>query len=491
MSLLQEKVNKLKEDCLSSDKLTKALIDLLNNKSITKENIDEYINMGGDIHQTTEVGSLLFLFYNKNRIDLFYYLIDKGVDLSLLKSDCLKFNILINFKQIMSDEILKYYEKFLNNDNFNDDFKSAIISYLISKYNDEIFENLINNYFNLIKYVFTFQIEDEIGEILHYLIRNNKVDKIKELINENKNIINQKLKMTMGSYFLINEICEYGILELVDYLIEHDARYSNNLITSPSYFYFDKNKMKLVEYLIDKYELKITDSNIKEFISFYKICDNNFNKDEYLKNISNSANSVEKFLIFDRGNDLYNYYKWLIELANKFEVFTLNLIIETMIKNNFIDELKLLINNGYINVEHKEYNLIEKIILFCSIDKCEHIEYLIKLGVSINQKTNNGLPISVACKQNDLKLVDYLITKGSVINTYDKHAPILIAIKNGNYKMVKLLLQYKQLDLFIEDDGDNLLELSMEKNELIYKLLYKIYDKLIENDYNEFIANRY
>ena len=112
------------------------------------------------------------------------------------------------------------------------------------------------------------------------------------------------------------------------------------------------------------------------------------------------------------------------------------------IKNNEIDSVKALIDNG-ISLE-QEYNGKTPLMVAIGSNSKPIIDLLLENGADINGKSGRGYPpLMYALKENNTELSKYLISKGANINITDNEGNgcILYALKSGNKELIDFLLE--------------------------------------------------
>jgi ankyrin repeat protein len=131
-------------------------------------------------------------------------------------------------------------------------------------------------------------------------------------------------------------------------------------------------------------------------------------------------------------------------------------------------------------------NMTEK--LFHAVDKndLKKIEFLLSKGADINsQNENNENLLYYSIMKKNKKIYEYLIQKGADINVinHDNYSPLFAAIFTENYELVELLLR-KNVDLDINDAlGNSILHISCKlcNEKLILLFLNESIDINIKN----------
>lgn len=91
----------------------------------------------------------------------------------------------------------------------------------------------------------------------------------------------------------------------------------------------------------------------------------------------------------------------------------------------------------------REYG-VTPLWLACKYGHLDLVKFLIKKGVCVNQRNNNGeTPLYIACYYGHLDVVKFLIHKGVDINQANEYGktPLLVASLNGHLDVVKYLSQ--------------------------------------------------
>jgi leucine-rich repeat kinase 2 len=95
-----------------------------------------------------------------------------------------------------------------------------------------------------------------------------------------------------------------------------------------------------------------------------------------------------------------------------------------------------------------EYDLKNPMLFeMCALGNTTAVSLLLQLSADVNYSEGNDTPLSVACKANNLKLVQLLLTKGVT----DMHYPLTLCLENKHHhKLAGFLLKHMGHD---EDGG--------------------------------------
>jgi ankyrin repeat protein len=202
----------------------------------------------------------------------------------------------------------------------------------------------------------------------------------------------------------------------------------------------NKNKIKIVEYLIEKganVKLKDKDGNT----AFFRAC-------KY-----SNANIVKFFItkeMFDiNAKDEYGYTPLNCSIIEK---------------NNKV--AKYLVSEGiYINIKNKDGRT--PLIQACFTDEFELIKFLVEKGADINAKDNEGkTALEIAAKRfySNLDIIKYLIKKGADIKNY-KDTLLILSINRKDNEFFKYLLA-KGANINFKSEGNTLLHYSSRSGDL-------------------------
>jgi len=279
------------------------------------------------------------------------------------------------------------------------------------------------------------------------------------------------------------------------------------------------------ENLINQKVIQIIESNnrseLKQFIenNFYKI---NFDKNLLKIAISNNNFEAIEYLCGEKSDILLQLYqlnllneKYLKYIINHIYLLTaksikflildnkddfLKIIFEKFIfDNEFIISFLLYYNNKrpmsqqqllkilskeknkfetLLNFEFKQRNHFTPLMLAIKNENIKIIKYLIEYGANINKRNKNGYtPLIVAIKKkknNDI--VKYLIDNGADVNqrTVNGDSPLMEACKKRNKPVIKYLIK-NGAEINIENkEGETPLTISIVNNDMnIAKYLIK------------------
>lgn len=95
------------------------------------------------------------------------------------------------------------------------------------------------------------------------------------------------------------------------------------------------------------------------------------------------------------------------------------------------------------------------------------IDLLLNNGADINAYSRSAItPVSVACRNGNESIVEYLLQRGSIINYWismDGPNPLYIACQEGHTTIIKLLLKYDGNINFCDEEGASLLYIACQK----------------------------
>jgi len=298
-----------------------------------------------------------------------------------------------------------------------------------------------------------------------------------------------KLKRRIVKYDILErtlKIKDYGYIKKLLNLKPFNYKCMNyeNILTNALNGFYDKNKKRISELLID---------------SFINNTTNNYNKNS--NDTFANANYEPKYF-----NLVLNYaikknnmkaIKYLME--NKAYQPNLNINVKdinneypliTALYHNQNDILKYLIEHGG-DCNVKNNSGISLLILATQENNTEIVEYmLMKPNIQINEKAPNGYTaLAIAINQNNTYLteliIDYCDYNNILIDINEKDAsgnyPIIKAINRNNFDMVVSLMEYgikNKMNMNLRDiNGYSLLYLSYKNEYLrIFKYLSKYLD---------------
>ncbi|XP_052086011.1 uncharacterized protein LOC127723428 [Mytilus californianus] len=159
-------------------------------------------------------------------------------------------------------------------------------------------------------------------------------------------------------------------------------------------------------------------------------------------------------------------------------------------------------------IDIKDENGINAFIISCMRGYEELIDIFISVGADVNAQNGWFTPLTAACREGHLRMVEILLHKGSNINQTNKNGetPIYTACFGGHYSLAKLLIEkhadinkrnrYHRKPLYVcclsghesivqllIDKGANVNESSDSLNVAIHGNHDKIVEKLISNGY--------
>jgi ankyrin repeat protein len=366
------------------------------------------------------------------------------------------------------------------------------------------------------------------------LIKNNKFEKIKELI------INKKIKdfdiIDENNNYFIHYIINYNQYEILKLILNYDIRLDILDIDGRTILYtpIKYNYFKILELLLDynKKTIGISILDIKDKFGLtalhYSIIYNNMNifKLLLLNNadlfiLSNDSNNSISYSIIYNRNDIFDY---ILEKNINFHNFInnkgFNLLQIALINKNIYVLKKLLDNNININLNNKDYenghtilhqsfiydNIeIFELLLYKNIDinitdflgntvlhyilnekKYNYLDKLLKYKDKIKYNISNILGnIPLHTLLNDYNYVDEEILKIFIINSNlniqnnEGNTCLLMLYEKDLLIKYKEILVNKELNFYIENNNSKKINLNDE-----------IINILIESYYNQLIANK-
>ena len=141
--------------------------------------------------------------------------------------------------------------------------------------------------------------------------------------------------------------------------------------------------------------------------------------------------------------------------------------------DQLIDLTRLLIEYGKDVNEHCGLPLRTAVMK----DNRKAVRYLIDNGADINKKDENITPLILACKENNLDVVDLLLLRGANINCSGDETSLTVCCQKGSVKVLKRLLSNEPApDISIMNkDGTTALEIATGTcfTEIILHLMHK------------------
>eukprot|EP00833_Pecoramyces_ruminatium_P007802 jgi/Orpsp1_1/1181834/evm.model.c7180000078802.1 len=272
-------------------------------------------------------------------------------------------------------------------------------------------------------------------------IDKGKIDKIKDLLNKNKNIkqdivleIYNKNLLTYKRLNFIIKNCSNDLnisYSLIKSIIKDDNIVLLDLLFDNFKFY--DNKFILDILLIYKYKTPISCSDLKEKISKYKI----------LKGSNSNHNDYSCY-----GNKVGIYFYDAFQKINA-------------------PLSKYIIEYGVIINKKDEQNL-SSLHYACKYGHNKIVKYLIEHGANINEKHDSGYtPLHLACFNGHENSVKYLIEQGADIYTRDKdgNTSLHLACKQGYVNVAKCLIEYGANINKMNFDGCTPLHLACENKQ--------------------------
>lgn len=467
-------------------------------KILNKENINKYLN----------------LFYKKKDLLFFKRLIDKKIikyDINLislinskrndiillfLENKIIKLNKknVLNFFQIKikkpkynkltiynlySDNIIIYPNEIINIiinskifKNLPNKIKKIINKIIILKYNDQICDNIKNNYgvIDILSQHYNYRYDTFFNKLIRNIIKDDNISKIKYLFNNGYLNINKRNSLAI----LMNNALCFNSRKIIEYLKELKIRSSKslcNIISYRVYYGYNKNKINMEKFIenLEYIQYPLNKKNIKNFImiqnfptnllfflfnkfkinisikliskifiykeSLYKKIIKNYPQNMKCKSLCDlNCNNINKYIYYqcmeyfntELGRNLIKAHKIFSEYVKQSK---LDLTKDDFINSIFIDNLTLIllkkykIFENYIN-ELFQNTLNNKIITNCICRNLENIytycnenniyinnEYIIKLAIIIIENNGNTFILNSLIKNNILALDDKLIKK--------------------------------------------------------------------------------
>jgi len=200
-------------------------------------------------------------------------------------------------------------------------------------------------------------------------------------------------------------------------------------------------------------------------------------------------NQVEKFDIFTlpyykmaiywRNLDILEFFAICCNRAFEcyFPINGNDILRDSIILQN-VPVVKYILNNDLYNITefHEKNRIIENIsqeplILAITVNNPTLVKLLIDAKFDVNLKINDRMnPLSFACIVDNIEIVKMLLKAGAKINKYYYFVELPIAARNGNFKLVKLLLEtFKKQQGFDKRLSVNSLKLKFKWNTYYHK----------------------
>jgi len=313
------------------------------------------------------------------------------------------------------------------------------------------------------------------------------------------NYIDNMIDINDGKkYELLIAAIESNKLEIVILLMQYICEYyyiynnlNNQNVLSCSY---------ILSYAINKNSTEL----VKIVIDYAKKCYDLYGTIDYLCNIKTS--SILTAINNDNLEIVILVIKYIFNDSVSYcNDFFITQILSYAIVKDSTELVKLLLN--YMN----EFNLYSSIELAMETDKFEIIkliiQYIIKNNINfdINHQYNcNEKLLTSATRKNNNKMVktiiDYTTNIDKILNIvnrydYSRHIPILQAVINDNFKMIKMIMKYIVENNVIfnpnyhENTNDNLISYALSKNDI--ELVIMIINYVNQNNITLDIAKYY
>lgn len=371
---------------------------ITNSSSKAVEIIEIFIKKGAKLDKKS-----LYYAVDSGNIEVAEYLIKKGISLNYLdeEGNNLLYISLMNYNFQMADLLISngLSVNSININNFplyDNDFgykNLYVLDYLLKK-GLKLSKKLEKEYAfllffiygdNLNKFQYYYELAMETEELgrqsqyMEYLLENNYTDAIKFIYNKEEKTFRQSTLLTGGN---------------IEFLIW-------------------ENKLEMIKFLMDKE---------KSYIEFQ-----NFDDYPYLFDVLAKITSEEMIDYFKSINSNFKYIdKEKNESLLHKAVMENNLfLVKYCIDNNF--DIEMTNNNGYSPLDLA--NIYKSLEIF-------------KTLYEKNPKIDMQKIIYDAIYSGNIKIIEYLISKGIVLKDYDFNNELLLnAIKGGNFDMIQFLIK--------------------------------------------------
>ncbi|ORX49035.1 ankyrin [Piromyces finnis] len=447
------------------------------------------------------LSDLLCTLYNKNKIDVFQYLIEKGT----------QFNQFDYLNQFDSKGNLLIYYIITNNDIKMTDYiirKGAMINvrgqlngwYHVIYYalhNEPLFKFLVkhgadlfisdveyNKILNSGKFLQNFNVSfynvDEEASTFYSACKNGNLKIVKHLLQTNIPNIHKGLCYACGN----------GNMEVIKLLIDYnaDVNYKNEPLAQACYLGDEKVVNLLLEQgaepcpsvpPIKNYLTIAFKSNNKKLI---EILLKHGARDIYCKN-----DDDETLLIYACKSGYEAMALHILTRYNDYPLESLDVKRNTALmyacQTGLFDAVQYLIKHG---ADPNRSNGCDEtgLIMATRSGFLNVIEYLINCGININKRNKNGeTALIIACKLGYIDIVKYLICHGvdTTISDFYCKLPLTYALKTKNKEIVESLLSIKET---LKKDIINFETLKNQKVLLMYACKYNfknVVEELIQH----------
>ncbi|XP_071177445.1 putative ankyrin repeat protein RF_0381 [Mytilus edulis] len=351
---------------------------------------------------------------------------------------------------------------------------------------------------------------------LYFSCIHNNIAEAEMLLKKdaNPNVINET-----GESLLIMS-CKQKHVEMLDLLLQHnaDVNYCHYMGETALYFAFKIGSIDIMRRLLNYHAHWNVCSHERDFF-LHRACvkgqydimniileyntEIDINKvifnDETLLHTSLKNGHIEiGKLLLQRGADINvnaSFHQVCLngQLSDVVDILSITTIEQRAVENEFIwacgeskvSLVKLLINSCFKDTPMKV--LYEGWFLAAEWSTSTCLHFLHRLGIDINkQRSNDGhAAIHIACNAGNFDVVTYLLNCDHINlesqATFSKITPLLIAITNGNDKIVRLLIESNANVNALSAYGENALLLacsSSHENVLSVLLELKTFDIL-------------
>jgi len=290
--------------------------------------------------------------------------------------------------------------------------------------------------------------------------------KLKDLISDDKSVnLDEALYIACG---------EYPNLEIAKLLVENGAdpnyinKYKSNALSKSSYL----GKLEIVKMLL---EHKITLDNINNALITASIS-NKLDIVKLLLNHNASPNILDENkrspLMWASTHDNYEMVKLLFEKGGNINYINpiFNSILTNSIINYNFNIFKFLLDNK-VDIYQKDYMGQNSFYVACQYQRRDMIQLFIDYGY---KEDDEFKVILTATAKNWLETLKVLLKNSFQINIINNKGitPLMYACKNGNYEIVKLLLDNGANFTTKDISGFNATRMALiYENPEIYKLL--------------------
>ena len=159
-----------------------------------------------------------------------------------------------------------------------------------------------------------------------------------------------------------------------------------------------------------------------------------------MKDIDQDIFDEESALFIASRNDNFEIVKYLIQLGANVNLHN-NYYSYTSLFGSSLENMKLLVDAG-ANIHHVNKLGHTALSNACSEGLLEEVKYLISVGADVNVDNGFALYMAVGARNNELEICKVLIEAGVNINyvvNYDGN-PLHLACKYNNLNLIELLL---------------------------------------------------